>query len=170
MPRSKPAGPRSSPKQVAQLFRELVLLFMERSAGEIEMLSLMTEVGLSMPQMVSLCMLQRRGAHSISGIATLLNLSLSATSHLVDRMVDRGLVERTEDVRDRRQKRVAITGAGLAVAERMSDLRVAEVARIIGSLPEPLTTELETVLRKVVIVLRDKARAQGEKSSGICPL
>ncbi|MSQ03327.1 MAG: MarR family transcriptional regulator [Myxococcales bacterium] len=53
----------------------------------------------------------------------MLNLSASATSHLVDRLVERGFVTRDEDTTDRRQKNVAITAAGLDIVQRSSAAR-----------------------------------------------
>ncbi len=59
---------------------------------------------LSMPQLVTLLFVRRGGVASISSISQHLNLSLGATSHLVDRLVVAGFVERAEDQNDRRQK------------------------------------------------------------------
>src|SRR5215213_10130964 len=59
---------------------------------------------LSMPLMVALNVVQRRGASSISELSASLDFSLGNTSMLVDKLVGKGLVTRVEDVQDRRHK------------------------------------------------------------------
>src|SRR5215210_7701686 len=61
-----------------------------------DMLQLMRREELSMPQLVTLMYLGRLHAASITHISEHLNLSLGATSHLVERLVAGGFVSRTE--------------------------------------------------------------------------
>lgn len=70
------------------------------------------EHGLSLPQMATLHHLHAAGPAPVSDLSRHLNLSLTATSHLVQRLVSKGLVTRTEDPHDRRRKRVALDEAG----------------------------------------------------------
>src|SRR5581483_11990073 len=72
-------------ERTTALLRELYGMILHRSSGE--MMKTMCEAGLSMPQMVTLYMLRKRGSSTISALADKLSLSLAATSHLVDRMV-----------------------------------------------------------------------------------
>lgn len=138
--------------QATVLLRELFAVMLERSAGDF--LRLMCEAGLTMPQMVTLHALRRAGALTISAISEKLDLSLAATSHLVDRMVQQQLVERSEDASDRRQKRVAITPAGLALLGRLSSVRMAKAARVI----EPLAPELRAQLAEVLVEVLEQIR------------
>lgn len=135
-----------------ELLRELFSVMLERSAGDL--LRLMCEAGLTMPQMVTLHVLRRSGALTISAISEKLDLSLAATSHLVDRMVQQQLVERSEDASDRRQKRVAITPAGLALLDRLSSVRMAKAARVIEPLAPELRAQLAEVLAEVLEHIR----------------
>ena len=130
-------------------------LVIQRSACE--MLATMTEAGISMPQLVALSMLNRYGQHSISAIAAKLNLSLAATSHLVDRMVKQELVVRGEDVEDRRHKRVVITPAGAALLERLVQARMREIAQTLAGIPLELRDQLEAVLAEVVEQFKQQA-------------
>ncbi len=138
----------TSAERVSLLIKELMGLILQRSAGET--LSIMAEASLSMPQMVTLHVLHRCGPGSISSIAARLKLSLAATSHLVDRLVQGGLVERSEDAADRRQKRVDITAAGRALTERLVQARSREVAQVMAELPPELQEQLEQVLEETV--------------------
>jgi len=70
------------------------------SAGD--MLSIMAESGLTMPQIVTLHVLRRAGSYTVSAIAERLRLSKAATSHLIEQLVVKGFVTRIEDSVDRR--------------------------------------------------------------------
>jgi DNA-binding MarR family transcriptional regulator len=74
-----------------------------------ETLSLMNEVGLTLPQVLFLTRLRQAGGSTASELAERLNMSLPATSQLVDRLFRQGLLTRTEDEGDRRRKRLAAT-------------------------------------------------------------
>src|SRR5882757_5743547 len=101
------APPAATPLSgVGDLVGALMGLVHRRSAGST--LALMNEAGLTMAQMVALYVLDHLGAQSVGAVASFLNLSPAATSHLVDRLVTSGFVGRTEDPVDRRQKRVVI--------------------------------------------------------------
>lgn len=141
--------------RVGLLMKELMSTVIHQSAGEI--LAIMIEAGLSMPQMVTLCMLKRHGSHDISMIAAKLNLSLAATSHLVDRMVRQALVIRTEDANDRRHKQVVITTAGIDLLDRVVQARTREIAQNLAGLPPDLREQLEVVLAQVLDHLKEAA-------------
>lgn len=140
-------------EHASRLLKELMSLTLYRSAGET--LSIMAESGLSMPQIVVLHMLHQGCQNSISGIADRISLSLAATSHLVDRLVQQGLVVRTEDTTDRRQKRVEITAAGLAIRDRMVQARTRDIAQALAGLPPELSEQLEQVLEQVLQRLKE---------------
>ena len=148
-------NPNRSSERSGELLRELMCMVIQRSAGE--MLRIMAAEGLSMPQMVSLHVLRDCGPLSISAIAEKLSLSLAATSHLVDRMVQQELVIRREDTTDRRQKRVAIAPSGKELLERLVQARLREATQIMAGLPPELHEQLEQVLEQVVGQLRQAA-------------
>jgi len=141
-----------STERTLQLLRELYSIMMQHSAGE--MRKVMCEAGLSMPQMVALHMLRNYGSFTISALADKLSLSLAATSHLVDRMVQQQLVERKEDALDRRQKQVALAPGGLALLDRLLEARIRESAYLLIALPPELRQQLDSVLTQVVEQLK----------------
>jgi DNA-binding MarR family transcriptional regulator len=150
-------GPRartvvSSLADVGDLVGDLMGLVHRRSAGGT--LALMNEAGLTMAQMVSLYILDYAGPQSVTAIASFLNLSPAATSHLVDRLVGGGFVGRTEDQSDRRQKRVAITAAGRSLAARIHQERAREFASALAFLTPELQRQFARVLGRVVEQLR----------------
>lgn len=116
-------------------------------------MTLVQERGLSMPQMATLFLLRAQGPHSVSAIAAHLGLSLAATSHLIERLVQHELVTRHEDPSDRRQKRVALDAAGVALV-READRRAAEVLEpSLSALPHDLQTRLSSVIHEVARAL-----------------
>ena len=139
-------------ERVSRPLRELLCMVMQRSAGE--WMKVMAAEGLSMPQMVSLHLLRDGGPHSISALAEKLSLSLAATSHLVDRMVQQKLVLRSEDSTDRRQKSVVIAPGGLALLEKLAQARLREADTIMATLPPELRDQLEQVLEQALLRLR----------------
>jgi len=77
----------------------------------------------SLPQMATLLLLDEEGELTIKQIAELVGRSISATSRLLDQLVERGMVSRREDERDRRAKRVAITESGQALITALEQRR-----------------------------------------------
>lgn len=71
--------------------------------------------GLSLPQWVILSCLWREGEMTVSALADLVGTGVPATSRIVDRMVDRGLVARRRHASDGRAMLVTATDAGRAL-------------------------------------------------------
>jgi len=70
------------------------------------------ERGLSMPQIGALFQIQRRGVLNVSDIASESGISNAAASQMLDRLVQLGLVGRSEDPNDRRGKQIVLTEKG----------------------------------------------------------
>jgi DNA-binding MarR family transcriptional regulator len=68
--------------------------------------------GLSMAQLHILYMLQRHGQMPMSRLAEVLNVSLSNATGLIDRVEERGYIERTRVPEDRRIVLIRVTAAG----------------------------------------------------------
>lgn len=138
----------AQPAQLSLLVSELMSHIHRRSAGDT--LAIMNEVGLTMPQLVSLHMLAHAGERPIGAIAACLRLSPAATSHLVDRLVRTRLVGRSEDPDDRRQKRVGITHAGRRLLERVDAERTREFSAVLGRLSPAVRRQFAEVLVRVI--------------------
>ncbi|PNY82604.1 MarR family winged helix-turn-helix transcriptional regulator [Deinococcus koreensis] len=77
------------------------------------------ELDLSFSQMTALHHLRAYSPATVTVLSERTRLSLPAASHLLERLVQRGLVTRQENPENRREKLVALTGAGRAVLEQM---------------------------------------------------
>jgi MarR family transcriptional regulator, organic hydroperoxide resistance regulator len=77
------------------------------------------EIDLTLPQMRTLLVLAEEGPLVIGQIAQRLGVGLSTGGHLVDRLVQAGLAERTEDVEDRRRTLARLTPKGEELLTRL---------------------------------------------------
>jgi DNA-binding MarR family transcriptional regulator len=136
----------------AHLIHEFVVRI--GSAGENKALAMIQDAGLTLPQMIGLGMLRQAGQLPITALSTRLGLSMSATSALVQRLVEQDLVARTEDPSDRRQKQVTLTPKGAEFMDKAMAERTAAITRSIAGLPEELRKEFFEVLGRVVAHLR----------------
>jgi len=130
------------------LIGELMKHVNRRSAGET--LAIMNDAGLTLPQLVTLHILQHSGVRTITAIATSLRLSPAATSHLIDRLVTGGFVGRIEDPEDRRQKRVTITAVGRRLIDRVQRERTREMTDAMAGLPAEVSRQFGRVLSLVI--------------------
>jgi len=81
-------------------------------------------------------------------------VTTAAASQLVDHLVRLGLLERTEDLADRRIKRLTLTPAGHALAETLVDTRRKWMEKFTNS----LTPEQRDDISKALQVLTEAAR------------
>lgn len=139
------------PQQVTALLTDVVRVVRKHTLCDT--LRVMRREELSLAQMSTLWHLHYRGGASISQIRDHLNLSLAATSHLVERLVRAGLVERTENSIDRRHKQVTLTPAGRALVIEIERARDAELTNRLNALPPPLLAALIEPLTQLRDVL-----------------
>jgi DNA-binding MarR family transcriptional regulator len=124
------------------------------SSGHRELFMAIEKAELSITQVKSLQVLaEAEEPMSLGAVSEALGLSLPAISRSVDALVQRGLVKREEDPRDRRSKLVTTTGRGRSTYERLSELRLAGLRTTIAELePEEqqaLADALAPVIRRL---------------------
>lgn len=145
---------------LAALVRQLFSLVGRLSQRE--SLSFQHASGLTMPQIIVLHVL-RRAEDTISGLAARLRMSLPATSQLVDRLVEAGLVQRTEHESDRRVRRVTIRPAGLRFLERLGNLRREEIDFALRSLAPLTRARFASALSEVLGELNRELESQSSE-------
>lgn len=128
--------------------------------------ALLQELHLSLPQVGTLHFLRAEGTQSVSAIAHHVHLSLAATSHLVERLVQRGLVARAEDPSDRRQKRVELTAEGQALVGGIQAEAMASLDALLATVPPDLRQRLDQDLRDVLDALEPPSAPAGQPPSG----
>ena len=123
--------------------------------------SVWMELDLSMAQLKTLMTLYNGGAASIGQIAECLNIGQPTASHLVDRLVQTQLVQRTEDPLDRRRTLAQLSPGGEELAERINQVRFGTMRRWLAQLDDAMLTALLQALR----ALADVARAETTSTS-----
>ena len=113
-------------------------------------LALMTEAGLTLPQVLFLTRLRQAGESTPSALAERLNMSPPAVSQMVERLFKLGFLTRNEDAGDRRRKRLAVTPAAERMLDKLVRARAAEYARGTARLSPALRRELGAALAKAV--------------------
>ncbi len=109
-----------------------------------------SELELTMPQMRILCLL-RQGHQRMGNIAAGLGISLSSATSIVDRLVEKGLVERAPDPEDRRVVLCRLTGKGTGEVERFWRIERQSIVEMV----KPLTTaQLQTVVQAIELLYR----------------
>lgn len=91
----------------------------------------------------------------VSDLARLLGVTPATASTLIDRLVDRGLVDRREDPQDRRRHRCRLTEAGERHLGQLYASVQLQTRAVLSALPEE---ELREVLLGVEILLRAAER------------
>ncbi len=130
---------------------ELLLALVDRvSHRGGDTLALMSEAGLTLPQVLFLTRLRQVGESTPSELADRLNMSLPATSQMVDRLFRLGFLTRTEDSDDRRRKRLAVTPAAERLLDKLVRSRAAEYVKGTARLSPALRRELGAALAKAV--------------------
>jgi DNA-binding MarR family transcriptional regulator len=104
----------------------------------------LVRLGISMAQFHIAVTLQRNGIMPMSRLAELLGISLSNASGLIDRLEERGYVERTRVPEDRRIVLVQVTHAGARLIEENDALSDDLMRDVLGRL-DP--TELPAIAR-----------------------
>lgn len=130
-------------EQAHELFRHVVQAMLRRIA------TVWADQGLSLPQIRLLLSLAHYGPATINQVAERLHSGQSATSLLVDRLVQAHLVERSDDPADRRRAIVRLTEEGEALMGR----RRAGQQRLHAWLSELDDTQLAMVIDTFTTIL-----------------
>ncbi len=86
-----------------------------------------------------------------SAVADRLGMTRGAISKLVDRLVEKGLVERTASETDRRSHWIALTPAGSALVPRLAQLADENDAEFFGHLDAEQRGQLLEILQELVV-------------------
>ncbi len=124
-----------------------------------------SQFDLTMPQLRSLALLFT-GSQRMSEIAETLGTSLQATTSLIDRLVDKGLVERVSDVADRRVVICQLTPAGQREVERLHGISHARLEELVDVLTDD---ELAVVTEAFEIMARAAERLESHRPSRRTP-
>ena len=103
----------------------------------------------SFSQLNALYRLYHSGPQTIAELAKGASLSQTASSRMVERLVQNGLVERHEVPEDRRQKRVELTQAGLSRLKDLQAFTISTYARLLTDVPREAQQRLQAILTEI---------------------
>lgn len=101
-----------------------------------------SEEQLSFSQVAALHVIDREGIVNINDIATKLNLSMSATSRMIDELVKKELIERKENQENRRAKTLSLTLPGKKFMDNLSIERVKIIELSMQSLSDKVPLKI----------------------------
>ena len=105
-----------------------------------------SEENLSFSQVAALHIIDREGVVNVNDISTSLNLSMSATSRMIDELVKKDLIERKEDQENRRAKTLSLTTSG----RKFMDILSIERVKIIEESAQALADKVPLKILKIV--------------------
>jgi DNA-binding MarR family transcriptional regulator len=108
------------------------------------------ELELTLTQIKLLHHLADAAPLTLKDAAEAVHVSLPAASRTVDDLVRRGFATRTEDVEDRRMKRVAITAPGVAVIRRLNAARLNGLQQFVATLTDTEREALRGALEQLL--------------------
>jgi DNA-binding MarR family transcriptional regulator len=116
---------------------------------------------LTLSQLKILMLLSRHGTLSGGELARMLGVGLATSSGMIDRLVVQDLVARTEDLHDRRVRRIGLTRAGSKLIASIVDAGAEKMRALLSRLS---AEELETVAQATALLIR--AASAGSEPSG----
>ncbi len=120
------------------------------------------ELNLTLAQLKAVYLVAATGPIRMSTLSVQLGTAISTTSGVVDRLVQAGMLARTEDPADRRQVLVAATPTALQQLEDLSELGRDRMRQLLNRLAS--VKEIETI-EAAVRLLGEAATATNEEAS-----
>jgi DNA-binding MarR family transcriptional regulator len=119
-------------------------------------LSEVSDEQLAMSQVKLLLLIAQPGQRfKVTDVAEFLGVTNAAASRAIDRLVLRGLVDRTVSREDRRAVDLALTPAGSSLLDRFKEQRNGRLLELMGSVPEEKLQAAVKLLDELSVLLLD---------------
>ncbi len=138
--------------EFTSVLRDWSEAFMRRSMHDLFQFS--KDSGLSIAQMNTLFHLHHGSKCGVSDIGELLGVTNAAASQMIERLVQNGLIERSEDPIDRRVKQLRLTEKGQSIVLEGIEVR----RRWLEELTDALSAEEQHSIISALMILTDAAR------------
>jgi DNA-binding MarR family transcriptional regulator len=116
------------------------------------------ESGLSMSQLGALFHVRRLGTSGVTDLGDHLGVTSAAASQMLERLVQQGLILRSEDPNDRRVKQIVLTDKGLQVLQESIRARQGWLYDLAGTLSDSEKGAIMAALN----ILIDRANHLGQ--------
>lgn len=151
----------SSTKQFESVMRAWLEVFMSRSNEEFARFLKQKEINYA--QYGALMRLYHDGECAVTDLSKPFGITIPAASQLVDKLVQEGLVERTESLHDRRMKHLALTSQGRALVRASMDARLDWTRALSAALAPERRDTIALALADLI------AAAQGMDKAALAP-
>jgi len=137
--------------QREELLSEVATLF-SRSTRVLDPIRLQVwdHLGIAQPQLRILFRVRAQPGIDLRGLAAELRISPSAASQQVDKLVERGLIERTPDERDRRRLQLRLTDLGIAATRAISQVAFDYVISLLDEFEDEDLAQFKRLLQTVL--------------------
>lgn len=107
-------------------------------------------MGLSFPQLRILFRIRNEAGIDVRTLASRMGISASGASQQVDRLVERGFVDRSDDADDRRRVRLELTDLGRQATGEISRAARGRLAAVLMPLSDDDLRQLKRLLERVL--------------------
>lgn len=151
-------------ERVTQALREWTEVFMRNSTRDIQ--SIVRSTGLGHSQVHSLFRLHFRSACPVTDLGESLGLTRAAASHLAQRLVMAGLLERVEDPADRRVRLLTLTPEGRRLVYEVMEARHEWLRQLTSALTLEQQDEVVRALGYLMRAARATEAADPSREAG----
>lgn len=107
------------------------------------------EIELTFPQIILLIELQKTGTCSMGELSQRLHITQGVATRMVDRLLEKGMVERERGAEDRRVVLVATTRKGGGIAREIETLNREKMAELLRAVPKKERADLLALLKEI---------------------
>ena len=157
---SEPPSKGITPERCAAEVMETIPLVMQFLRAEMRSANSSSSL-LSVPQFRALAFLDHHSGASLSELAEHLGVTRATGSAIIDRLVQRGLVDRTERPEERRHVVLKLTQVGSEYLQQIRETTHAEIAKMFVSLSEVQRLHVVEGLAILSDVIEGKASEPG---------
>jgi DNA-binding MarR family transcriptional regulator len=138
----------SSPDPFISSFHEWMELFMHRSMRGY--MHYAREKGLSRSMIGTLYHLSHRDHAGVTDLGEHLGVSSAAASQMLERLVEEGLIRRSEDPDDRRMKKITLTDQGSRVIKESVSARLGWLEELAACFTEEEKTQVTAAMQLII--------------------
>jgi len=133
-----------SSEPLSDVLHNWARVFTHRSMQDFK--QFMHDAGLSASQITALMHLYHAKTCGVSHISERIGISRAATSQMLDRLVQMGLLARTENPADRRAKQLSLTPKGIALMEQGIEMRRKWLENVTNRIPADQQADIRAAL------------------------
>jgi DNA-binding MarR family transcriptional regulator len=159
-------APTTTPNLALTQAKAAIIADFRASMGELKCIGSerLLRQGISMAQLHVLHLVEGHGEMPMSRLAEMLDVSLSNATGLIDRVEERGFVERIRVPADRRMVMVRLTPAGHRTLDEIEDVREQILRRVLDELDAEQLAGLATALADLRVAVSASLTGPGSEA------